>query len=163
MAAALDEIKPYVVTAGVVALFGTPAEIAVPIVRRLRHRSGVSVGPGLTNLVNGIVALGVARYFRRRPAQWQRWKHERIPPWGPIAVLVHLTLAPAAAARWERGVIFRRRSPLWGGLVSPVGLLQIALLVGALFRARLQGQGTARSGRPARRRSGDRANGSEPA
>jgi hypothetical protein len=135
MAAALDDIKPYVVTAGVVALFGTPAEIAVPVVRRLRHRSGVSIGPGMANLVNGIVALGVAHYVRQRPAQWQRWKHKPIPRWGRIAGVAYLTVSPAAAAGWKRGVILPRRTPLWGGLISPIGLLQITLVIVAISRA----------------------------
>ncbi|MGY1661727.1 hypothetical protein ACI78Q_10975 [Geodermatophilus sp. SYSU D00705] len=134
-AAVLDEIKPYVVAVGAVSLFGTPAEVAVPIVRRLRGRSGVSAGPGLMNLGNGLVALGIAHYFRRRPAQWRRWRRERIPRRAAIAGLLYLTLSPAAAG-WKRGVVFPGRSPLWGGFVSPIGLLQISLAVVALHRAR---------------------------
>ncbi len=136
MTAALDEVKPYVLTVGAVAVLGTPAEIVVPIVRRLRRRSGVSVGPGLVNVVNGIVALGVARYVRQRPEQWQRWRRGRLPRWGPMTGLVYLTVSPAAAAGWKRGVILRRRSPLWAGLISPIGLLQGALVLGAVHRAR---------------------------
>jgi hypothetical protein len=136
MAAALDDIKPYAAAAGAVALFGTPAEVAVPIVRRLRRQSGVSMGPGLMNLANGVFAVGVARYFRQRPEQWQRWKHGRIPRWTRLAGLVYLTVSPAVAACWKGGVLFRRRTPLWGGLISPIGLLQITLLFVTLYRAR---------------------------
>ncbi|WNV74305.1 hypothetical protein [Geodermatophilus sp. DSM 44513] len=94
-----DEVKPYFGAVGAVALFGTPAEVAVPIVRRLRRQSGVSAAPGLMNLVNGIVALGVAHHFRRRPAEWERWRHKRIPRWAGMSGLIYLTLSPAAAAR----------------------------------------------------------------
>ena len=74
LAAALEDIKPYALATGAVSLLGTPAEFGVPIVRRLRGKTGVSMGPGLMNLVNGAVAIGVVRFFRERPAQWQRWK-----------------------------------------------------------------------------------------
>jgi hypothetical protein len=135
MATALDEIKPYVLTVGAVAALGAPAEVVVPIVRRLRSQSGVSVGPGLVNVANGIVALGVVHYVRQRPEQWQRWRRERLPRWGPITLLVHLSIAPALAAGWPRGVILRRRTPLWG-LLSLTGLLQSALILVAIHRAR---------------------------
>jgi hypothetical protein len=88
------------------------------------------------NLINGTVALGVAHYVRQHPAQWQRWRHEPVPRWGGLASLVYVAVSPAVAARWERGVVFRRRSPLWGGLISPVGLLQMALVLMALYGAR---------------------------
>ena len=68
MAVALDEIKPYVLTVGAVAALGAPAEVVVPIVRRLRSQSGVSVGPGLVNVANGIVALGVVHYVLSAPS-----------------------------------------------------------------------------------------------
>ena len=61
LAAALEDIKPYALAAGAVSLLGTPAEFGVPIGRRLRGKSGVSIGPGLMNLVNGAVAMGVVR------------------------------------------------------------------------------------------------------
>jgi hypothetical protein len=134
--AVLDDMKPYVGAVGAVALLGVPAEIGVPIVRRSRRQSGVSAAPGLMNLVNGILALAVVRYLRLRPAQWQRWKHQRIPRWAGIASLLYLALSPVAATRSKRAVIFPGRSPLWGVLVSPIGTLQIALTLGALYRAR---------------------------
>ena len=124
-AAALEEIKPYVLTAAAVSLFGTPAEIAVPIVRRLRRQSGISVGPALMNLANGVVALGVVHHLRQRPAE----AASTLPRWGPITALVYVAASPAAAAGWRRGVILRRRSPLWGALISPIGLLQGALVL----------------------------------
>jgi hypothetical protein len=136
MAAALADIKPYVATVTGVALLGAPAEIAVPIVRCLRRQSGVSVGPGLINLLNGTVALAVAHYFRRHPAQWQRLKEQPIPRLGGIPALAYLALSPAAAALWKQGAVFRHRSPLWGALASPIGLLQFALVLVALHRAR---------------------------
>ena len=136
VSAALEEIKPYVLTVAAVALFGAPAEIAVPVVRRVRGQSGVSVTPGLTNVVNEIVALAVVHYFRQRPAQWQRRKRNGVPAWGRIAGLGYLVLSPAAAARCTGGVLFRSRTPLWGAVISPIGLLQVTLLLVALGRAR---------------------------
>jgi hypothetical protein len=135
MAAALEEIKPYVLVAGAVALLGTPADVAVPIVRRLRRRSGVQVGPNVMNLINGTVALGVTHYVRQHPAQWQRWQHRPLTRWAWTASLVYLAVSPAATAGWKRGVVFRGRSPLWGGLPSPIGLIQFALVLVALYRA----------------------------
>ncbi|MFW3171441.1 hypothetical protein [Geodermatophilus sp. CPCC 206100] len=126
-AAVLDDLRPYLGAVGAVAMLGSTAEVAVPVVRCLRRRSGVPVGPGLVNLASGIVALGVAHHVRRRPGEWQRWQRRRIPRWAWLAGLVHLTLSPAVAAWGDRGVIRPGRSPLWAGLVSPVGLLRIAL------------------------------------
>lgn len=136
LAAALEEIKPYVLAAGAVSLLGTPAEFGVPILRRLQGKPGASMGPGLMNLVNGAVAIGVVRFFRERPAQWQRWKPERMAGWAPVAGLAYLTLSPVAAASWKPAVVLPRRSPLWAGLISPIGVLQIALLMLAFYRAR---------------------------
>ena len=145
VAAVLGDIAPYFRAARAVALCGTPAEIAVPIVRRLRRQSGVSAAPGLMTLVNAISALAVTHYFRR-PAQWQRWEHKRIPGWAGIAGLVHLTLSPAAAAQWKRGVIFPRRSPLWAALVSPTtGLLHTLLTLVVVHRIRRTKGATPRS------------------
>jgi non-ribosomal peptide synthetase component F len=142
-------MKPYVGAAGLVALLGAPAEIAVPIVRRLRRRSGVSVGPGVMNLFNGAVALAVAHYFRQHPAQWQRWlqKPRPLPTWASVTALAYLVLSPAAAACWKHGVVLRRRSPLWGGLGSPIGLLQAGLALGAFYRARGTRRGPAEPSR----------------
>lgn len=152
-AAALQDIQPYVATVAAVALLGAPAEIAVPIVRRVRGRSGVSIGPSGTTLLNGIVALGVAHWFRQRPARWQRVRQTGVPSWAGIGLLVHLTLSPAVAARWQGGVVLRRRSPLWGALVSPTGLLQLLLVLVALVRAR---QAQVRGRRPPERPTGTR-------
>ncbi len=116
------------------ALLGLPAELAVPVVRRLRGRSGVATGPGLTNLADGVVALGLVHHLRRHPQRWQRWSHRDVPRWGVVAVLAHLVLSPVAAAGWARGVVLPGRSPLWGGLVSPVGLLQVVVGAAALRR-----------------------------
>ncbi len=139
VAAALQDLRPYTAAVGAVALCGTPAEVVVPVVRRLRGRSGVSMGPGLVNLANGVVAVGVTRYFRHRPEEWHRLSGGRIPRWTGIAGLIYLTVSPAVGASWGRGVLFRRRTPLWGGVVSPVGLLQITLLLATLHRARRVG------------------------
>lgn len=146
LAAVLDDIKPYAAAAGAVSILGAPVEFGVPIVRRLRGRSGVSIGPGLVNLTNGILALGAVGYFRQRPERWQRWKHERIGPRAGLAALAYVALSPAAAAGSERTVILRGRTPLWGELISPIGLIQIALLLVALHRAgRARSSGTTRA------------------
>jgi hypothetical protein len=42
--AALEDVKPYLVAVGAVAVLGTPADFAVPIMHRLRRRSGISLG-----------------------------------------------------------------------------------------------------------------------
>lgn len=135
MADALRDIEPYVAAVSAVALLGSPAEIAVAIVRRLRGRSGVAVGPGGTNLLNGVAAVGVAHRFRQDTARWQQEKRRGIPGWGGIGGLAYLTLSPAVAARWRRGAVLPDRTPLWGALLSPIGLLQIALVLVALVRA----------------------------
>jgi hypothetical protein len=70
--------RPYALALGSVAACGTPAEGAASIVQRPRRRSGVSLDPGLVNLVDGLVTLGVVRYGRQRPAQRPRWKR-RLP------------------------------------------------------------------------------------
>jgi hypothetical protein len=90
----------------------------------------------LMNLVNGAVAVGVVRFFRKRPTQWQRWKRGRMAGWARLAGLAYLTLSPVAAASWKPAVILPRRSPLWAGFISPIGGLQIALLMLAFYRAR---------------------------
>lgn len=136
LAAALEDLKPYVAAAAAVSLLGAPAELGVPLVRRLRRRSGVSLAPGLMTLVNGTVALAAVHFFRRHPDRWQRWKQARIARWAGSAALAHATLSPAAAAVWKPAVVLRGRSPLWGGLVTPIGQLQIAMLLVALHRAR---------------------------
>ena len=134
-AAAIDDLKPYVAAAAIVGLLGTPAEIVVPVVRRLRGRSGVALGPGLMNLANGLLALAVVRHFRRRPELWEEWR-TRIPRWSGAAGLVYLSLSPVTAAGWKRAVLLPRRSSLWGGVISPIGLIQITLLVVGFSRAR---------------------------
>ncbi len=104
------------------------------IVRRLRGGSGVSLGPGLVILANGMVGLGIVRFFRRHPDRWTRLRRRPAPRWLG-AVALYLLLSPIGAARWEGGVVLRSRSALWGSLVSPVGWLQIALLFRTLHRA----------------------------
>jgi hypothetical protein len=139
VAAVEEDMKPYFAAAGLVGLLGLPAEAAVPVVRRLRGRSGVPVGPAAMNLANAVVAVGFVHVGRRRPARWQRWEHQHIPRWALLTGAAYLALSPAVAAGSERAVILRHRSPLWGALVSPVGLLQFALLlvaVGRVWRAR---------------------------
>ncbi len=131
-----DELTPYVGAVAAVALLGTPAEAAVPIVRRLRGRSGVSAAPGLVNLLNGVLALGVVHFSRRRPALRERWRHRHVPRWAMTAGLGYLTLSPAATAGWQRAVVLPGRSPLWGGCLSPIGLLQVAIGLLALHRLR---------------------------
>jgi hypothetical protein len=134
-AAAFTGLKPYIATVALVELVGGPAEFLVPVARRLRGEMGVSLGPGLVNLGSGLLALGVVRFFRRCPGLWEE-KRPRIPAWSGPAALGCLTLAPAAAAGWKRGVVLRRRSALWGAVIHPVGLLQITLLLDGLSRAR---------------------------
>jgi hypothetical protein len=135
-AAVLADLGPYAAAVCAVALLGTPAEVVVPIVRRLRGRTGVSAGPGLVDLAHGVVALGITHRLRRHPARWERWRHADVPRWARVAAVAHLTLAPAAAAGWRRGVVLRGRSPLWGGVLSPVGLLQVGLAGVAVARLR---------------------------
>jgi hypothetical protein len=135
LAIALEEIKPYVATAGVVGLFGTPADILVPVVRRLRGHTGMALGPSLMTLANGLLAIGAVHHFRRHRERWQRLTRG-LPQWAGLACLLYLALGPAAAGGWKRAVILRRRSPLWGAVVSPTGLLQLGLVCVALGRAR---------------------------
>ena len=134
--AVLDELKPYAAAIGAVGILGAPVELVVPIVRRLRGQSGVSMGPGLVNLANGLVVLVVVGYFHRRPAQWEKRRRVLPPRSYRFGGLVYLLLAPATAAGWQRGVILRRRSPLWGALISPIGLLHVALVSVVVHRVR---------------------------
>lgn len=136
LAAAFDDGKPYTAAVYAVGLLGAPAELVVAVVRRLRGRPGVSLGPGWMNLANELVALGVVRFFRRRPALRQRLSHSRIVRWSVIPLTVYLVLSPAAAAGWQQAEVLRGRSPLWGGLVPLSGLLHIMLLALAFIRAR---------------------------
>jgi hypothetical protein len=135
LAIALEEIKPYVATAGVVGLFGTPADILVPVVRRLRGDTGVALGPNLMSLANGLLAIGTVRHFRRHRERWQRLTRG-FPQWTGLAGMLYLAFGPVAAGGWKRAVILRRRSPLWGAAISPTGLLQLVLVSVALGRAR---------------------------
>ena len=130
-----EEIKPYVAAVGAVSLVGLPAEVLVPLVRRLTGRTGVAAGPGLTNLANGVVALVVTRYVRRRPGRWTALVESRAARPLGVASLLHVALAPAVAGRWERAVVLRGRSPLWGWQFSPIGLLQLLLVLVAVRRA----------------------------
>ena len=134
-AAVFERAKPYAAVTGAVALLGTPVEVLVPVVRRLRGRSGVSLGPGLVNLLNGLLGLGVVHVFRTRPDRWARVEDRRLPPWVAAVLAGYAVLSPAAAARWRRGVVLPGRSALWGGLVSPLGLLQIVIMLSTLRRA----------------------------
>jgi hypothetical protein len=94
----------------------------------------VSLGPGLVILVNGLVALSTVRFFRQKPDQWTRLREQPVARWF-VAVPLYLLLSPVAGARWERAVILRSRSALWGRLVSPVGWLKAALMTGTVHRA----------------------------
>jgi hypothetical protein len=136
LSAAFEDIKPYAMAAGAVSLLGTPAEFGVPLVRRLRSKSGLSLGPGLMNFVNGAIAIGAVRFFHERPAKWQRLKRTGTARWAGPAGLVYVALSPVAAAGLKQAVILPRRSPLWACLISPIGMLQIALLMLAFSRAR---------------------------
>jgi hypothetical protein len=136
LVAAVGDIAPYLRVVRVVALLGTPAEIAVPIVRRLGRQTGVSAGPGLTTLVNAIVALALT-HFIGRPPQGQQRNDKSVPGWAGVVGRIYLVLSPAAAPLWRGGVIFPRRSPLWAVLISPTtGLLRTLLGLVVIYRVR---------------------------
>ena len=134
-AAVFEQAKPYAAVTGAVAVLGGPAEVLVPVVRRLRGRSGVSLGPGLVNLLNGLLGLGLVHFFRTRPARWAQVKDRRLPGWVALVPAGYAVLSPAVGARWQRGVVLPERSALWSGLISPIGLLQIAVMLTTLRRA----------------------------
>ncbi|WP_369141155.1 hypothetical protein [Modestobacter versicolor] len=131
--AVFDAMKPYLATTAVVSLLAAPTEVGVPVVRRLLGHSGISTGPHLVSLANAVAGLAVVHAFRRDPARWDRLRHRRVPRWLAV-VPVHLLVSPVLAANWERGVVLRGRSPFWG-VVSPIGLLHVALTMGTLRRA----------------------------
>ena len=134
LVAAVGDIAPYLRVVRVVALLGTPAEVAVPIVRRLRHQSGVPTAPSLMTLANAVVALAMT-YFLPGAARWQGWEDRRIPGARRIGV-AYLVFSPTAAVQGERGVIFPGRSPLWAVLISPTtGLLRTLLGLVVSLRA----------------------------
>ena len=133
--AAFEEMKPYWVAAGAIGLLSAPAEVLLPVVRRLRRRTGIATGPSLVIMANASLALGGAHLLRRRPSTQAALAGRRVSPW-LLAVPIHVLLSPALAAGWERGVVLRGRSALWGGLVSTSGLVQIAVLVVTITRAR---------------------------
>ena len=128
IAAAIESFAPYHAVMGRVGLLSAPAAIVVPVARRLRGQSGVPMGPRLVTLLNTFMALALTHYVRQ-PARWQRLKHRKIPGWAAAAGLIYLTLSPAAAARWTRGVILGGRSPLWAVLIAPTTALRHALLL----------------------------------
>ena len=72
VAAAVKGMEPFMTAVGAVWLLGSSAEAIVPVVRLLRGRSGVSIGPGLVDLAHGMVAPGVVPFFRQDPARWAR-------------------------------------------------------------------------------------------
>jgi len=135
VAAVFDDMKPYLATAAVIGLCGAPTELAVPIVRRLLGRTGVSTGPGLVELANAVLGLAVVRLYRQQPARWARLRDRPVPR-GLLVLPLYLILSPAMAARWERAVVLRQRSPLWGAALSPVGVVQIGVLAVTISRAR---------------------------
>ena len=94
------------------------------------------MGPGLVNLANGLVGLGLVHFFRRHRARWKRSTAQGLSVGLGFAVLASLPLGPAAAVRWKRAVVLRNRSALRGGLLSPIGLLQVGLVAVALSRLR---------------------------
>jgi hypothetical protein len=131
--AAYDEMRPYAAAAAGIALLGAPADVIVPIVRRLRGRPGVAVGPGLVTLSHSLLALGVVHVVRQDPARLARLKERRPSRW-LLAVRLYLLLSPAAAS--ERVIVLRHRSPLWGEAVHPAGWLQLLVLLATISRAR---------------------------
>ena len=135
VAAVLDEMKPYFAVAGAVSLLSLPAQVLVPVVRRLQRRTGVSAGPSLVIVANASLALGGLHLLRRRPGAWAALEERRVAPWH-LAIPLYVLLSPALATRWERAVVLRGRSPLWGGAVSPSGLVPIVLLGITITRAR---------------------------
>jgi len=132
VAAVWDDLKPYAAAASLVQVLGTPAELVVPVVRRLLGRDGVSLVPGLVSAGNGLVGLAVVRFVRGRPDL----SEEPVPRALLMAALGHLLLSPLAGAWGERAVVLRGRSPLWGGVVLPSGVVPIAVMATAVVRAR---------------------------
>ena len=132
--AVFEEMKPYLAVAAAVGLLSAPAEVVVPVARRLRGRTGVSTGPSLVVLTNEALFLGLLRLLRGRPDVWAALKEVRGAPWH-AAVPLYVLLSPLLASTWERAVVLRGRSALWG-LVSPSGLVQIALMGVTIARAR---------------------------
>jgi hypothetical protein len=135
IAAVLDQMTPYLTVAGAVSLLSSPAEIILPIVRRVRGRTGVAIGPALVIVANATSALALAHLLRRRPGTWAALKRSRVRPWY-LVVPLYVLLSPLLGAGWERAVVLRGRSALWGGLVSSSGLVQIVVLVVTIARAR---------------------------
>ena len=134
-AAVFEEMKPYLAAAGAVGLLSAPAELLLPVVRRLRQETGIAVGPWMVIVANASLALGAVHLLRRRPGAWAALKGRRVPPW-LLAVPLHVLLSPALASGSDRAVVLRGRSPLWGGVVSASGLVQVAVLAVTITRAR---------------------------
>ena len=133
--AVFDEMKPYLAVAGAIGLLSAPAEVLLPVVRRLRRRTGIAIGPSSVIVANEALALGALHRLRRRPEVWAALKGRRIAPWH-LTVPLYLLLSPVVATRWERAVVLRGRSALWGGVLSTSGLVQVALLAVTIARAR---------------------------
>ncbi len=49
-------------------LLSAPAEVVVPVVRRLRGRRGVTLGPSLVGSTDALAAVLAVRLHRSRPA-----------------------------------------------------------------------------------------------
>ena len=130
-----EEMKPYFMVATGVSLLSFPAEVLLPVVRRLRRRTGVSVGPSLVIVANASLALGAFHLRWRRPGSRAALRERRAAPWH-LVVPLYLLLSPVLATGWERAVVLRGRSALWGGALSSSGLVQTAVLGVMIVRAR---------------------------
>ena len=132
--AVFDEMRPYLAVAGAVGLLSAPAEVLVPVARRLLGRTGVATGPALVVLVNEALALGGLHVLLRRPDRWAALEHRRVLP-RHLAVPLYVLLSPLLATGWERAVVLRGRSALWG-VVSPSGVVHIGLMGVTVARVR---------------------------
>ncbi len=133
-AAVTRRIGPEFVAARLVPLLTLPVDLALPLLRRLRGRTGVALAPDLVTQLNTVAVVAAVHALRRRP----RSRAER---WAAAGAAVWCATSPLLAARTDRLVVLRGRSPLWayvvGGVLSvPVSVATVTAMLVVMRSAR---------------------------
>ena len=113
-------IGPELATARLVPLLTAPLDLALPLLRRRRGRTGVALAPDLVTQLNTVVAVAAVHVARGRP----RSPADR---WLAAGAAVWCAASPLLAVRTERLVVLRGRSPLWGYVLGGVTSLPLGV------------------------------------
>jgi hypothetical protein len=124
-------LVPRLLLTTMVLSLATPVEVAVPVVRSVRGRRGVQVGPAIASLSSVAAGLALAAAVEEHPESVVAGERSF------TALLAAAVVVPASAAFLPATVVLRGRSPLWGwALWLGVRLSSAALLAGGVDRAR---------------------------